>query len=281
MQKTMKNHKLPPITAQELADIEQARRSRPARSILYPQADYWEEDLPGREEKQSYKPQLIRVTKMNGTWMEIPCYTNKSWGVLWFLIFMLTAVIAIYICGGISFEMLLSLPFLLMLSFALFIFSSFWLFAWREVVFSPRSTPIRFNRKRQKVYVYEFQRRWNPWARWPVVVKVFDWEDVYGERHFWPGRYTFGSQLVCAVCSPGTRQVLHRFPVTRVVGDIRMIWAEWSHICQYMQGRKVPATPMFSARPFSWTPEEYQYCWPDDLDRESMTAPDKCSNKTG
>lgn len=218
---------------------------------------------------------------MNGTWMEIPCYTNKSWGVLWFLIAILVPPLVMVM--GLFFKIsLYSFPWgWLMVLIGVFVISTFIAFAFRAVMYSPRSIPIRFNRKRQKVYVYEFQRRWNPWARWPVVVKVFDWEDVYGERHFWPGRYTFGSQLVCAVCSPGTRQVLHRFPVTQVVGDIRMIWAEWSHICQYMQGRNVPATPMFSARPFSWTPEEYQYCWPDDLDRESMTAPDKCSNKTG
>ena len=52
-----------------------------------------------------------------------------------------------------------------------------------------------------------------------------------------------------------------------------MIWAEWSHSCQYMQGRGVPGTPMFTDRPAGWTPEEYQYRWPEDLDKESKTAP--------
>ena len=270
---TRQNPKLPPVTAEKQAEIGRVRRQRPSRSVLTPQADYWEEDLPGRDEKQTCKPQLIRLNKKNDTWMEIPCYTNKSWGVLWFLVAMMTAVIATFVCLGFSAGMFFDLPFLLILLFALFIFSSFWWFAFRTVMYSPRWTPIRFNRKRQKVYVYEFQQGWNPWARWPVVVKVFDWQDIYGERMFWPGRYTFGNQLVCAVCSPGTHQVLHRFPVTPVVGDIRMIWAEWSHICQYMQGRGVPSTPMFTDRPVSWTPEGHQYRWPEDLDRESKTAP--------
>lgn len=270
---TKKNHKLPPVTAEELAEIERAHRNRPPRSMLRPESQYWEEDLPGRDEEQTYKPQLIRVNKKTDIWMEIPCYTNKSWGILWFLIAMMTVVIITYVCLGFSAGMFFNLPFLLMLLLSLFIFGSFWWFAFRAVMYSPRWTPIRFNRKRQKVYVYEYQRSWNPWAKWPVVVKVFDWEDIYGERLFWPGRYTFGSQLVCAVCSPGTREVLHRFPVTAVVGDIRMIWAEWSHICQYMQGRSVPATPMLRDRPASWTPGEYQYRWPEDLDRESKTAP--------
>ena len=267
------NSKLPPVTEEELAAIELAQLNRSQRSILSPQADYWEEDLPGREEPQAYKPQLIWLNKMNGTWMEIPCYTNKSWGIGWILILIL--MLPFIVAAGLLFEADLysffwGLPLVLM---GLFVISSFIAFAFRAVMYSPRSTPIRFNRKRQKVYVYEFQQSWNPWKKWPVVVKVFDWEDIYGERLFWPGRYTFGSQLSCAVCSPGSRQVLHRFPVTHVVGDIRMIWAEWSHICQYMQGRRVPATPMFRRPPASWTPEEYQYRWPEDLDRESKTAP--------
>ncbi len=268
-----KNHKLPPITAEELAAIELAHRERPSRSILRPQSQYWEEDLPGREEEQTYKPQLIRVNKKTGIWMEIPCYTNKSWWVAWVMVLVMGITIISFFwlaldAGAFSYAL-----FSFLMLFVISVFSSFLAFFYREAVYSPRWTPIRFNHKRQKVYVYEYQRSWNPWAKWPVVVKVFDWEDIYGERLFWPGRYTFGSQLVCAVCSPGTRDVLHRFPVTAVVGDIRMIWAEWSHICQYMQGRSVPATPMLSDRPASWTPEEYQYRWPEDLDRESKTAP--------
>ncbi|MRS14738.1 hypothetical protein GJV06_07570 [Enterobacteriaceae bacterium RIT691] len=254
-----------------MAEIERTRRQGPSRSILTPQADYWEEDLPGRDEEQTYKPQLIRINKKNDIWMEIPCYTNKSWWVLWFLIAIMTVVIIFYIC--ITFKALVYVPILIIALTSLFVFSSFWWFAFRAVMYSPRWTPIRFNRKRQKVYVYDFQQRWNPWARWPVVVKVFDWQDIYGERLFWSGRYTFGSQLACAVCSSGTHQVLHRFPVTPVVGDIRMVWAEWSHICQYMQGRGVPTTPMFTDHPASWTPEGHQYRWPEDLDRESKTAP--------
>ncbi len=268
-----KNNKLPPVTAEELAAIEQAHRNRPPRSILRPQSQYWEEDLPGRNEVQTYKPQLIRVNKKTGIWMEIPCYTNKSWWVAWVMFGVLIPPVIVILYGFFSVGMYkLLIGWVLNLS-GLFVLFSFLVFFYREAVYSPRWTPIRFNRKRQKVYVYEYQRSWNPWAKWPVVVKVFDWEDIYGERLFWPGRYTFGSQLVCAVCSPRTRDVLHRFPVTAVVGDIRMIWAEWSHICQYMQGRSVPATPMLSDRPASWTPEEYQYRWPEDLDRESKTAP--------
>ncbi|WP_330114579.1 DUF6708 domain-containing protein [Yersinia pseudotuberculosis] len=46
-------------------------------------------------------------------------------------------------------------------------FSITWLLI-RMALFVPRGTPVRFNRKRQKVYVYEHQRsNWNPWSRWP------------------------------------------------------------------------------------------------------------------
>ncbi|MRS14737.1 hypothetical protein GJV06_07565 [Enterobacteriaceae bacterium RIT691] len=256
-----------------MAEIERTRRQSRSRSILTPQADYWEEDLPGRDEEQTYKPQLIRLNKKNDTWMEIPCYTNKSWWVAWVIFGILIPPVIVVLYGFFSVGMYKLLMGWVLSFSGLFVLFSFLAFFYREAVFSPRWTPIRFNLKRQKVYVYDFQQGWNPWARWPVVVKVFDWQDIYGERLFWPGRYTFGSQLVCAVCSPGNHQVLHRFPVTPVVGDIRMVWAEWSHICQYMQNRGVPTTPMFTDHPASWTPEGHQYRWPEDLDRESKTAP--------
>ncbi|WP_369964457.1 DUF6708 domain-containing protein, partial [Rahnella sp. AN3-3W3] len=44
----------------------------------------------------------------------------------------------------------------------------------KSVLFEPRGAPIRFNRKRQKVYVYEYQRSIWPWKRWHPVIKVFD-----------------------------------------------------------------------------------------------------------
>ncbi|WP_373896484.1 DUF6708 domain-containing protein [Yersinia pseudotuberculosis] len=60
----------------------------------------------------------------------------------------------------------------------------------RIVLFSPRDQPIRFNRKRQKVYIFDYHRKqWNPWVKWPTTIKVFDWADIHGEISHESDRY--------------------------------------------------------------------------------------------
>ncbi|WP_235202759.1 DUF6708 domain-containing protein [Yersinia pseudotuberculosis] len=141
-------------------------------------------------------------------------------------------------------------------------------------LFVPRGTPVRFNRQRQKVYVYEHQRsNWNPWSRWPTVIKVFDWADIHGEMVRQVGRYDSGHRLSCAVCKPGTYEVVDRFILSWTEGDSRVIRGLWSHCCQYMQGKTVPETPLLTRKPWSWCPIN-TIRWPEDIERGSTTAPD-------
>ncbi|WP_338105851.1 DUF6708 domain-containing protein [Rahnella contaminans] len=245
-------------------------------SKLKPQAEKWEEDLPEKYDlQQPTAPRLIRVNEINDIWMEIPRHENITWLGTW--------VISI---GSLIFISLnyffLSLPDffsemtsdnkieVLLLNFS---FISLSLFFSRMALFVPRGTPVRLNRKRQKVYVYEHQRSIWPWMRWPTVIKVFDWTDIHGEMLMYSGRYDYGHRLSCAVCKRGTYEVIDRFLLSYTAGDNRMIRGLWNHCCLYMQYKPVPETPLLTRKPLSWTPVN-TIRWPEDLDKESKTAPE-------
>ncbi len=238
-------------------------------SRLFPQVKHWDEDLPEPQEEQRVYPRLIRVNEINDVWMEIPRYVNHGWGGLWF--FLILALFPLFIVSDSLFNNIDRLD-LLFYTLAFFIVS-FILFLIKMVLFVPRGAPVRFNRKRQKVYVYEYQQYVWPWKRWPVTIKVFDWADIHGERVFVAGRGNYGHQLHCAVCKPGTYEVVDRFILNWTVGDIRMIYGLWSHCCQYMQGKAVSDRPLITDVPLSWTPFK-TVRWPQDVERESTTAPE-------
>ncbi len=245
---------------------------QPIQARLIPPVKYWDEYLPDTAEEQHYPPQLIRVNEINDIWMEIPRFENVMWGGLWFVSFIplipLVGFTAFLFAPGV-----ISNPSLLIMSISgIFIFLSFLIYCFRFVLYGPRGTPIRFNRKRQKVYVYEYQQHWNPWRRWFQGVKVFDWADIHAERVQMAGHADWGHRIYCAVCKPGTYEVVDRFILTWSVGSIYEAYGLWSHCCHYMEAKPVPKNPLYTDIPRSWTPFN-TIRWPEDIDRESRTAP--------
>ncbi|WP_312983577.1 DUF6708 domain-containing protein [Atlantibacter sp.] len=240
-------------------------------SKLTPQAEKWEEDLPEKYDlQQPTPPKLIRVNEINDTWMEIPRYENIIWIGIWLSIILFLFPVAILMIFALETGIANDLFFNVISAF-ISISSSF--FSFRMALFVPRGTPVRFNRKRQKVYVYEHQRSIWPWKRWPVVIKVFDWTDIHGEMLQQSGRYDYGHRLSCAVCKRGTLEVVDRFILSWTVGDNRMIRGLWNHCCLYMQYKPVQETPLLTRKPLSWTPLN-TIRWPQALDQESRTAPE-------
>jgi hypothetical protein len=243
-------------------------------SKLTPQAEKWEEDLPEKYDlQQPISPKLIRVNEINDTWMEIPRYENIWWWGLWVFSF-------IGICPVPFIYLIFKLPgfgsdtqFRVTLCLFMFVFISMSFYLLKVALLVPRGTPVRLNRKRQKVYVYEHQRSIWPWMRWPTVIKVFDWTDIHGEMLMYSGRYDYGHRLSCAVCKRGTYEVIDRFLLSYTVGDNRMIRGLWNHCCLYMQYKPVPETPLLTRKPLSWTPVN-TIRWPEDVDKESKTAPE-------
>jgi hypothetical protein len=245
-------------------------------SKLTPQVEKWEEDLPEKYDlKQPTAPKLIRVNEINDTWMEIPRYENITWHGMW-IISILSILSLFTYCSLFQFSEFYSeatLDSKIFILVAIFSFLSICMFFLKMALFVPRGTPVRFNRKRQKVYVYEHQRSIWPWMRWPTVIKVFDWTDIHGEITRQSGRYDQGFRLSGAVCKRGTYDVSDRFILSWTVGNKQLLRGLWNHCCLYMQYKLVPETPLLTRKPLSWTPVN-TIRWPEDVDKESKTAPE-------
>ncbi|WP_250476094.1 DUF6708 domain-containing protein [Caballeronia sp. GAFFF1] len=157
------------------------------------------------------------------------------------------------------------------------------LFAFRMDVSPPRDLPIRFNRQRRKMYVYEFEPIWwNPFTRWPVRAVAYDWDDVRAEAWSQGGATSGGvyftkSGVVLSVVRPGTNEVIDRFQLRAKSADERA----WAYICTYMQ-KGPQALPPSKWQPRDWNNEPTanlarllapRVKWPAEMDIESRTAP--------
>ncbi|KNC11396.1 hypothetical protein AC791_04080 [Klebsiella sp. RIT-PI-d] len=243
--------------------------------ILTPRLKNWRADLPENTEQQIIPGKLIYVNEINDIWLEIPRYENIMWGGAWL------GVVSMLIPTIIVTWMIIDLyPFdfginILIMFLIFFLFSiSMIVLNLRMALFVPRDQPIRFNRKRQKIYVFEHHRKaWNPWAKWPTTIKVFDWADVHGELSRESDRYDQGFRLYGAVCQPGTHTVTERFIFSHATLYAAPQLQLWSHLCQYMQHKPVVMDPIYPGRPHNWAPRKGMF-WPPALDAESRTAPE-------
>ncbi|KNC11394.1 hypothetical protein AC791_04070 [Klebsiella sp. RIT-PI-d] len=250
--------------------------------ILTPRLKNWRADLPANTEQQIILGKLIYVNEINDIWLEIPRYENIMWGGAWVgvISMVIPIIIIIYMTIATIFSkefnifVINEFIFISLLLFSIFILLSMIVLNLRMALFVPRDQPIRFNRKRQKVYVFEHHRKaWNPWAKWPTTIKVFDWADVHGELSRESDRYDQGFRLYGAVCQPGTHTVTERFIFSHATLYAAPQLQLWSHLCQYMQHKPVVMDPIYPGRPHNWAPRKGMF-WPPALDAESRTAPE-------
>ena len=243
--------------------------------LLTPRLKNWEEDLPENNAKQTVPGKLIQVTEINDTWMKIPRYENIMWGGAWLVVIAMIIPTVLFIWGMVDFYPS-GLDFETLLTFFMFLFFSFSmiLLNLRMALFVPRDQPIRFNRKRQKIYIFEHHRKaWNPWVKWPTTVSVYDWADVHGEISRESDRYDQGFRLYGAVCKPGTHEVVERFILNRAVFYIEHQRQLWSHWCRYMQHQPEVMDPLYDL-PGDGRPRKKKMYWPKALDIESRTTPE-------
>ena len=250
--------------------------------ILTPRLKNWRADLPENTDQQTTPGKLIYVNEINDIWLEIPRYENIMWGGAW--IGVIALVIPFLLASGMSVKIILSHTFnfsngyiistIIILWIGTFIFLSMIVLNLRMALFVPRDQPIRFNRKRQKIYVFEHHRKaWNPWAKWPTTIKVFDWADIHGELSRESDRYDQGFRLYGAFCQPGTHTVTECFIFSHATLYAAPQLQLWSHLCQYMQHKPVVMEPIYPGRPHNWAPRKGMF-WPPALDAESRTAPE-------
>ncbi|MDW4577698.1 DUF6708 domain-containing protein [Atlantibacter hermannii] len=149
---------------------------------------------------------------------------------------------------------------------------SFLLFFLKIYFITPRDQPIRLNRKRQKLYIFNYNRSRLPWLNWPVSIKVYNWADVYGEIMFSGVGGDRGYHLYGAICEPGTYNVVDRFLLAREWEEREQLNQIWSYLCIYMKGESDLPEPRFKGRPDFWRPRKADK-WPENMERESTTAP--------
>jgi len=242
---------------------------------LNPPIYRWQEDMPENTDPQLIPPQLIWLNNRNDIWMEIPRYEGIAWGGAIF------GIIVQLFCLGIFLIFLYGNDFN---SIASFIVASFFsitlMLTYIKIIFYiPRDQPIRLNRKRQKIYIFDYKRKWwDPWARWPTAIRAFSWADVHGEMRFSSDRYTGGFQLFCTVCEPGTLNVTEQFQIAG--GSPTQLHQIWSYLCLYMKGEPVPEKAVNPGRPDFWCPRKADK-WPEEMERESTTAPEAENRDAG
>ncbi|WP_112164041.1 DUF6708 domain-containing protein [Rahnella inusitata] len=242
---------------------------------LNPPISCWREDMPENHEPQLVPPQLHWLTTLNDTFLEIPRYsTEVSWGgMLASAILMFTLGIGV---GAFGFVIQGGYDDYVMTVIGLggaFIFFCLTLFCLKMYFVQPRDQPFRLNRKRQKIYIYEYKHTFFPWLKWPVTIRSYNWADVHGEIRYSSARYDSGYQLFGSVCEPGTNKVVTRFLIAKERSSREQLCQIWSYLCVYMQHDKVTAEPANPGRPDDWRPRKADQ-WPAEMERESTTAPE-------
>lgn len=155
----------------------------------------------------------------------------------------------------------------------------------RTGIAPPRDEPIRFNRKRGKVYVYRFHTG-GPITRkgWGVRPVAFDWKDLRAEA--WSrkapspsGVPIFAWGVDIAVVAPGTNHVIDRFQLAGSNANGEHMWA----MARAFMNQGPEALPQYPNPPRDWNNDVPPYHlalrlapkveWPADMDVESRTGP--------
>ncbi|MFG6657342.1 DUF6708 domain-containing protein [Scandinavium sp. M-37] len=228
--------------------------------------------MPDNNQPQLVPPQLFWLNTKDTLWMEIPRYAGVVWGGMIFGAMMTLAIIVFMtVLGWLIEQELGGEGVLIIYAVGDFFLISLMAMFLKVYFFEPRDQPIRLNKKRQKIYTFDYKRKWwNPWAKWPTTVKAYHWADIHGEMRFSSDRYTGGFQLFASVCQPGTLNVVERFQIAS--GSPAQLQQLWSYLCLYMKGEPVPDEAVNKGRPDFWCPRKADK-WPEDMDLESTTAP--------
>ncbi|MGN8249430.1 DUF6708 domain-containing protein [Pseudomonas sp. SMV7] len=147
----------------------------------------------------------------------------------------------------------------------------------------PRDEPIRFNRLRRKIYIYQYRfHRFFVFSRkhWGVKPVAYNWEDVTAEvyRVYVPGHGGLIENVMLSIRNPETKEVIDRVFFTHDLYRGETYWA----IARLFMQQGPEALPKFVHPPRDWNDDDglsHMHClapkvhWPEDIDCESRTAP--------
>ncbi|WP_226572440.1 DUF6708 domain-containing protein [Mangrovibacter yixingensis] len=234
---------------------------------LHPKHNNWREDLPENHEPQLVPPQLRWLTERNDIYLEVPRYRIE---VMWWMI-ILAASQAVFSMFFLLW-LFISIQIYSLAVISIVVFSSFTFHSLRMFFVAPRSLPIRLNRKRQKLYVYNYKQPWQPWRKAIIRISVYNWADIHGEVHFESTPGIRGYHLYGAQCEPGTHQVVERFVLAKEWGEREQLNQIWSYLCMYMQHDDELPPPRNAGTADFWQPRKAD-AWPEAMERESTSTP--------
>ncbi|WP_259369732.1 DUF6708 domain-containing protein [Pseudomonas juntendi] len=147
----------------------------------------------------------------------------------------------------------------------------------------PRDEPIRFNRLRRKIYLYQFRFHYmylfSP-RHWGVKPVAYNWDDVTAEvyRIYAPGHGGLIENVMLSVRNPETNEVIDRVFFSHDLYHGEAYWA----IARLFMQQGPEALPKFVHPARDWNDDDglsHMHClapkvyWPVAIDRESRTAP--------
>lgn len=217
------------------------------RSELEPQSPYWYEDLPGRTASlSSADDKLIPdvgndLLRMDDHCLELSRVSSMQRGAgLLFGVVMLIGMLSvadtialllrkgfseapaptiIFACGLLAF--LVAIAYLI-----------------KKEVRTPRDLPVRFYRNTGRIVSLDYVTKLNPFAKWKVVQKEFDWNYLEAELAKISGyngkTYSVRYSLLIAECEPGTKKVKGRIVLKSDVAFPVILHRIWAYIRCYM-----------------------------------------------
>ncbi|WP_241507402.1 DUF6708 domain-containing protein [Pseudomonas sp. AFG_SD02_1510_Pfu_092] len=260
-------------------------------SALMRRAPGWRYDLPSVHEVPTSRFSLNDINPppnhADGVYMELPRSTVLLHGVVALLgIPMLLFLFYVTVCVYWNLiDYIQDFDWMMMLTLMLGPVICLW------VVFTfvrldltlPRDEPIRFNRSRRKIYIYQFRHHYLylfSRKHWGVKPVAYNWDDVTAEvyRVYAPGHGGLIENVMLSVRNPETDEVIDRVFFTH---DLYRGEAYWAIARLFMQ-QGPEALPQFIHPPRDWNDDDglsHMHClapkvhWPAAIDRESRTAP--------
>ena len=243
----------------------------------------WLEDLPSGRAKPRVPPALESYpNNLNEVYLEVPRCVDRGRGVGIFIgPIMLSALMWMYYLFFFRVALITLETAALAAGVTIAILYPVFL-VYRLEADRPRDLPIRFNRLRRKIYIYDFKySTWNPFTTWRVRVGSYEWENVHAES--WRlttlgagGGIIINFGVSLAIVNSGTHRAIDRFTLCTNSANEHA----WAYICTYMQmgpDALPPPGPPHDHDDIPWynialrlAPKVH---WPEDMDLESRTAP--------
>ncbi|WP_312993473.1 DUF6708 domain-containing protein [Achromobacter animicus] len=265
------------------------------RPRLNPPCGGWQRDLPGPNDPPDEPPLLLwqAPTHLDDTYAEFARNTSSVRGVSFYFLLLIAWTVIFHVAfaakdiyaasmTAASAALVAGIFFLAAGTIAIGGWTAFVIY--RAEVSPPRDLPLRFNRLRRKVYVYDFQSVWwNPFERPSVTSASYDWDDLRAEKWKVRGATPGGGLIIkegvsIAVVEPGTNNVVTRFHLNTDAANTSNFWA---YVCAYMQNGIQGLDPDQAEPRDANDVAPYNIAlrlapkvqWPADMDRESRTAP--------